>query len=51
MQKSLYREYVNVINPELEIRNGRFNYSAEVLFCLPDPEKIVNLFHSKNEYN
>jgi len=41
-QKSLYKEYVNEINPELEIRNGRFTYSEEALFCLPDPEKVVN---------
>ena len=40
VQKSVYRNYVNTINPELELINDEFIYSEEVLFCLPDPGKI-----------
>jgi hypothetical protein len=41
-QRSLYREFVSAINPELKIRNGRLSYSEDALFCLPDPERVVN---------
>jgi hypothetical protein len=40
VQKSDYRNYVNNINPELELKNDVFIYSEEVLFCLPDPGKL-----------
>lgn len=40
-QKNLYSKFVNTINPELEIKNNKFNYSEDVLFCLPDPGDII----------
>ena len=41
-QKNAYKNYVNAINPELEIKNAKFIYSEDILFCLPDPEIINN---------
>ncbi|HHE74786.1 MAG TPA: DUF4982 domain-containing protein, partial [Desulfobacteraceae bacterium] len=41
-QKSRYRSYVDAINPELELKGGRYIYSGEVVFCLPDPENMVS---------
>jgi hypothetical protein len=41
-RKNDYRSYVDAVNPELEFKNDKFIYSENVLFCLPDPEKINN---------
>jgi len=41
-RKNAYRNYVNAINPELELKKGKFIYPEEVLFCLPDPENLYN---------
>ncbi len=40
-QKASYRSYIDIINPELELRGSRFHYSDRVVFCLPDPDKTI----------
>lgn len=37
-QKNSYKNYVDAINPGLEKKNDKFEFSDNVLFCLPDPE-------------
>jgi len=39
--RSVYRNYVTNINPELEIQDDKVIFSESVLFCLPNPEKII----------
>jgi hypothetical protein len=41
-QKAEYLNYLEAINPELQLKNGTFSLKKGDQFCLPDPKGLIN---------